>query len=197
MSSTKIFSQAFLVILETLIILLFLPWLLGLTLLLLISNRGQVFFVQERIGQYGKPFRIIKFKTMRDTYDPEGRLLSDHQRITPLGKFLRKSSLDELPQFINILLGDMRLIGPRPLLPEYLPLYSPEQARRHEVKPGITGWAQINGRNSISWPERLALDVWYVDHRSATLDLKIMAISLWIMFCKKDGDVLSEKFPGQ
>jgi sugar transferase EpsL len=145
-----------------------------------------VFFVQERPGRHGVPFRIIKFRTMRHAVDAEGRPLPDGDRLTRLGTFLRATSLDELPELWNVLRGDMSLVGPRPLLMEYLPLYSAEQARRHDVKPGITGWAQVNGRNSPSWDEKFRLDIWYVDHASLWLDLKIMALTLWTMI-RRDG----------
>jgi lipopolysaccharide/colanic/teichoic acid biosynthesis glycosyltransferase len=138
-----------------------------------------VWFVQERPGRHGVPFRMIKFRTMRDAMDADGVPLPDGERLTRLGRFLRAASLDELPELWNVLRGDMSLVGPRPLLMEYLPLYSAEQARRHEVKPGITGWAQVNGRNALSWEEKFRLDVWYVDHASLWLDLKIMALTLW------------------
>jgi len=133
-----------------------------------------VFFRQTRPGLDGKPFKMVKFRTMTDKRGPDGALLPDAQRITPFGRFLRASSLDELPELWNVLRGEMSLVGPRPLLMEYLPLYSPEQARRHVVRPGITGWAQINGRNAISWTDKFALDVWYVDHRSLWLDVRIL-----------------------
>jgi lipopolysaccharide/colanic/teichoic acid biosynthesis glycosyltransferase len=137
-----------------------------------------IFFRQTRPGLHGKPFQMIKFRTMRDAIDANGHPLPDSERLTHLGRFLRSSSLDELPELWNVLKGDMSLVGPRPLLMEYLPLYSPEQARRHEVRPGITGWAQVNGRNAISWDEKLALDVWYVDNRSLCLDLKIIWLTI-------------------
>ena len=137
-----------------------------------------VFFRQERPGLYGKPFRMVKFRTMTDAREASGALLPDAQRLTPFGRFLRASSLDELPELWNVLRGEMSLVGPRPLLMEYLPLYSPEQARRHEVRPGITGWAQVNGRNAISWADKFALDVWYVDHRSLWLDLRILWLTV-------------------
>ncbi|MFN8374399.1 MAG: sugar transferase [Anaerolineae bacterium] len=137
-----------------------------------------VLFRQQRPGLHGQPFTMLKFRTMRDAHDAQGRPLPDEERITSLGHFLRRSSLDELPGFLNILQGDMSLVGPRPLLMQYLERYTPQQARRHEVKPGMTGWAQIHGRNAISWEERFALDVWYVDHWSLWLDCKIMALSL-------------------
>lgn len=133
-----------------------------------------VFFLQERPGLQGRPFRMIKLRTMSLERDATGALLPDDRRLGRFGRFLRSASLDELPEFVNVLKGDMSLVGPRPLLMEYLPLYSPEQARRHEVRPGITGWAQVNGRNALSWDERLAMDVWYVDNRSLWLDLRIL-----------------------
>jgi lipopolysaccharide/colanic/teichoic acid biosynthesis glycosyltransferase len=137
-----------------------------------------VLFKQVRPGLHGKPFKMVKFRTMTDERGPDGALLPDAQRLTPFGRFLRASSLDELPELWNVLKGEMSLVGPRPLLMEYLPLYSPEQARRHEVRPGITGWAQINGRNAISWTDKFALDVWYVDHRSLWLDIKILWLTV-------------------
>jgi lipopolysaccharide/colanic/teichoic acid biosynthesis glycosyltransferase len=133
-----------------------------------------VLFRQVRPGLQGRPFTMVKFRTMTDDRGPDGALLPDARRLTPFGRFLRASSLDELPELWNVLKGDMSLVGPRPLLMEYLPLYTPEQARRHEVRPGITGWAQVNGRNAISWANKFALDVWYVDHRSLWLDLQIL-----------------------
>jgi sugar transferase EpsL len=145
-----------------------------------------VWFVQERPGRHGAPFLMIKFRTMRDALDADGRPLPDGERLTRLGKFLRAASLDELPELWNVLRGDMSLVGPRPLLMEYLPRYSAQQARRHEVKPGITGWAQVNGRNALSWEEKFRLDVWYVDHASLWLDLRIIALTLWKTI-KRDG----------
>lgn len=145
-----------------------------------------VIFRQTRPGHNGKPFRMIKFRTMRDAVDADGRPLPDEERLTKLGQFLRASSLDELPELWNVLKGEMSLVGPRPLLMEYLPLYSPEQARRHEVRPGITGWAQVNGRNAISWDEKFALDVWYVDNQSFWLDLKIIWLTIRKVI-KRDG----------
>lgn len=137
-----------------------------------------VFFRQERPGLHGRPFRLVKFRTMLDSVDSHGNPLDDAQRLTRFGRFLRASSLDELPELWNVLRGDMSLVGPRPLLMRYLPLYSPEQARRHEVRPGLTGWSQVNGRNAIGWPEKLALDVWYVDNRSFGLDFKILLMTV-------------------
>lgn len=137
-----------------------------------------VFFSQVRPGLHGKPFRMVKFRTMTDARDTSGSLLPDAQRLTSFGRFLRASSLDELPELWNVLRGEMSLVGPRPLLMEYLPLYSPEQARRHEVRPGITGWAQVNGRNAISWEDKFKLDVWYVDNSSLLLDIKILWLTV-------------------
>jgi lipopolysaccharide/colanic/teichoic acid biosynthesis glycosyltransferase len=157
--------------------------LLALPLLILILLIGRklgspVFFHQTRPGRHGKPFQMVKFRTMTDARGPDGELLPDAERLTPFGRFLRASSLDELPELWNVLKGDMSLVGPRPLLMEYLPLYSPEQARRHEVRPGITGWAQVNGRNAISWDDKFRLDVWYVDHRSLWLDIKVLWLTV-------------------
>ena len=162
------------------------PILLIMTLWLYFANRGAgAFFTQERPGQYGKIFKVIKFKTMTDERDENGDLLPDEKRLTKIGKFIRSTSVDELPQLFNVLKGDMSLIGPRPLLPQYLPLYSKEQARRHEVRPGITGWAQVNGRNTISWTKKFELDVWYVDHCSFLLDLKIIFLTVKKVFVRE------------
>ena len=155
------------------LLLLCLP-LLALTLLVRRKLGRPAFFRQVRPGLQGQPFEMVKFRTMTDARGPDGALLPDADRLTPFGRFLRASSLDELPELWNVLKGDMSLVGPRPLLMEYLPLYSPEQARRHEVRPGITGWAQVNGRNAISWDDKFKLDVWYVEHRSLWLDLRIL-----------------------
>lgn len=144
------------------------------TIWLYISNQGKPFFTQERPGKNTKIFKVIKFKTMNDKRELNGKLLPDSERLTKIGKFVRSTSIDELPQLINVLKGDMSLIGPRPLLVKYLPLYSPKQARRHEVRPGITGWAQVNGRNAISWEQKFDYDVWYVDNNSFILDLGII-----------------------
>ena len=155
------------------------PILLVITVWLHFANKGTgAFFLQERPGKGGKIFRVIKFKTMTDERDAEGNLLPDEQRLTKVGRFVRSTSMDELPQLINVLKGDMALIGPRPLLPQYLPLYSKEQARRHEVRPGITGWAQCHGRNAISWTKKFELDVWYVDHCSFRVDLEIIFLTI-------------------
>ncbi|SFW25911.1 sugar transferase [Chitinophaga sancti] len=153
------------------------PVFIVMTLLLAIFNGGTPFFFQRRPGKKGKIFKVVKYKTMNDKKDAAGNLLPDAARLTPVGKFVRKTSLDELPQLLNVITGDMSLIGPRPLLPEYLPLYNEEQARRHDVRPGITGWAQVNGRNAISWQQKFSYDVYYVDHISAGLDLKILYLT--------------------
>jgi len=151
-----------------------------LVLMALIRRRlgSPVFFRQTRPGLHGRPFEMVKFRTMTDVCGPDGALLPDAERLTPFGRFLRSTSLDELPELWNVLKGDMSLVGPRPLLMEYLPLYSPEQARRHAVRPGVTGWAQVNGRNAISWEEKFALDTWYVDHQSLLLDIKILWLTV-------------------
>lgn len=159
------------------------PFLLIVVVCLYFVNRGAgVFFVQGRPGKHDKIFKVIKFKTMTDERDSEGNLLPDEKRLTKTGKFIRSTSIDELPQLINVLKGDMALIGPRPLLPQYLSLYNKEQARRHDVRPGITGWAQVNGRNAISWTKKFELDVWYVDHCSFLLDLKIIFLTIKKVF---------------
>lgn len=162
------------------------PLFLLVTVLLFIANSGKPFFTQKRPGQHGKIFRIVKFKTMNDAKDKEGKLLPDAERLTGIGKFVRKTSLDEIPQLLNVIKGDMSIVGPRPLLTHYLHLYSDFQNRRHEVKPGITGWAQVNGRNAISWDKKFELDVWYVDHISFILDLKILFKTV-LKVIKSDG----------
>ncbi len=163
------------------------PILLVVTIWLHFANKGAgAFFFQERPGKDAKIFKVIKFKTMTDERDENGKLLPDAQRLTKVGKFVRSTSIDELPQLINVLKGDMALIGPRPLLVKYLPLYSPEQARRHEVRPGISGWAQCHGRNAISWTEKFKLDVWYVDHVSLMTDLKVIFITIKNVLMRKD-----------
>lgn len=157
-----------------------------LTLLLFNFNKGSgAFFFQTRIGKNGKVFKIIKFKTMTDERGADDKLLPDDVRMTPIGRFVRSASVDELPQLINVLKGDMSLVGPRPLLEKYIPLYSTEQFRRHEVKPGITGWAQVNGRNAITWEEKFKLDVWYVEHVSFLLDLKILLLTVKKVFIRE------------
>ncbi len=163
------------------------PILLVITVWLHFANKGAgAFFFQERPGKDAKIFKVIKFKTMTDERDAEGNLLPDAQRLTKVGRFVRSTSIDELPQLFNVLKGDMSLIGPRPLLSQYLALYSPEQARRHEVRPGISGWAQCHGRNAISWTEKFKLDVWYVDHVSIITDLKVIFITIKKVLFKED-----------
>ncbi|WP_223600069.1 sugar transferase [Chryseobacterium sp. GVT01B] len=167
---------------------------------LFISNNGKPFFFQKRPGKNGKIFKIIKFKTMNDKKDSNGNLLSDAERLTAIGSFVRKTSLDEIPQLINVLKGDMSLIGPRPLLVQYLPLYNEHQARRHDVRPGITGWAQVNGRNAISWNQKFDYDVWYVENISLMLDVKIFFLTAKKVFIREgvsaDGHVTIEPFQG-
>lgn len=178
------------------------PILLIITVWLHFANKGAgAFFTQDRPGKNGKIFKVIKYKTMTDERDADGNLLPDADRLTKVGRFVRSTSIDELPQLINVLKGDMALIGPRPLLPQYLPLYSPEQARRHEVRPGITGWAQINGRNAISWTKKFEYDVWYVDHCSFLLDLKIVFLTIKKVFIREgisqEGQATMEFFNGK
>jgi len=176
------------------------PLLLALAIIIGIHMGRPVFFKQKRPGYNGEPFKITKFRTMKDQRGKDGIMLSDEQRLTRLGKFLRSTSLDELPELFNVLKGDMSLVGPRPLLMQYLDRYTPEQARRHEMKPGITGWAQVNGRNAISWEEKFALDVWYVDNWSLWLDIKILALTVWKVICREGisspGDATMPEFMG-
>jgi len=167
-------------------LLLIWPFVLLIALLVRLRHGAPVLFRQQRPGRGGKPFHIYKFRSMTNARDETGRLLPDAERLTPFGRFLRASSLDELPELINILRGEMSLVGPRPLLMQYLDRYSPEQARRHDVLPGITGWAQVNGRNAIAWEDKFKLDVWYVDHRSFWLDIRILLLTLWKAF-KREG----------
>ncbi|MGQ9827348.1 MAG: sugar transferase [Roseiflexus sp.] len=164
----------------------FAPLLLILVALVRMQLGAPVIFRQQRPGLHGRPFTLLKFRSMIDARDAEGNLLPDEERLTPFGRFLRSSSLDELPELINVIRGDMSLVGPRPLLMEYLDRYTPEQMRRHEVRPGITGWAQVNGRNAISWDQKFRLDVWYVDHLSFWLDLHILALTVWRV-AQRDG----------
>ena len=178
------------------------PILLVVTIWLHFANKGAgAFFFQERPGKDAKIFKVIKFKTMTDERGIDGQLLPDAQRLTKVGKFVRSTSIDELPQLINVLKGDMALIGPRPLLPKYLPLYSPEQTRRHEVRPGISGWAQCHGRNSLSWTEKFKLDVWYVDHVSLMTDLKVIGITFKKLIkpegINQEGQATMEAFNGK
>ncbi|WP_455510057.1 sugar transferase [Butyricimonas paravirosa] len=177
------------------------PFLLLIIVFLYFANRGSgVFFTQKRPGRNSKIFKVIKFKTMTDERDKDGKLLPDEKRLTKVGRVVRSLSIDELPQLLNVLKGDMAFVGPRPLLPKYLPLYSDEQFRRHEVRPGITGWAQINGRNNISWTKKFEYDVWYVDHVSFWLDLKILFLTVKKVFMEegisKEGEATTVPFDG-
>ncbi|MDI1300851.1 MAG: sugar transferase [bacterium] len=176
------------------------PVLASVALLVRVNLGAPVLFRQIRPGLHGKPFRMVKFRTMRDAVDARGHALPDEQRLTRFGQFLRSASLDELPELWNVFTGDMSLVGPRPLLMEYLPLYSPEQARRHEARPGITGWAQVNGRNAISWEEKFRLDVWYVDNQSLWLDIKILFMTVKKVLVRDgisaEGEATMSKFTG-
>jgi lipopolysaccharide/colanic/teichoic acid biosynthesis glycosyltransferase len=172
-------------LLSLIVLILLSPLFLILSFSIALVNKGNPFFIQMRPGKNARLFKLIKFKTMNDRRDKEGNLLSDSERLTTIGKFLRRTSLDEIPQLINVLKGDMSLVGPRPLLMEYLPFYSAEQNRRHEAKPGMTGWAQINGRNAISWEEKFRYDVWYVDHCSIWLDIKILSMTIINVLLRK------------
>ncbi len=179
---------------------IFSPILIIVALCLFFSNNGKPFFFQTRPGKNGKVFKIVKFKTMNDRKDKDGILLSDAERLTKVGSFVRKTSLDEIPQLFNVLIGDMSLIGPRPLLVQYLDLYNDFQKRRHEVRPGITGWAQVNGRNAISWKQKFDFDVWYVDHISFSLDLRILLLTIKKVFVREgisaEGQATMEVFKG-
>lgn len=197
----KIFKRVIDFILVFCVLAMIWPILLLITVWLHFANKGAgAFFLQERPGKNGKIFKVIKFKTMTDERDTDGNLLPDADRLTKVGKFVRSTSIDELPQLINVLKGDMALIGPRPLLVQYLPLYNKEQVRRHEVRPGITGWAQCNGRNAISWTKKFELDVWYVDHCSLRVDLRILFITLKKVFVREgisqEGQATMEFFTG-
>jgi lipopolysaccharide/colanic/teichoic acid biosynthesis glycosyltransferase len=187
-------------IVASLALVLFAPVLLLLALLVRIFHGSPVFFSQERPGYQGTPFRIYKFRTMSNARGPDGFLLPDSARLTPLGRFLRSTSLDELPELFNILLGEMSLVGPRPLLMQYLERYSPEQARRHDVLPGLTGWAQVNGRNALTWEAKFDLDVWYVDNWSFWLDIKIIFLTVFKVFKREGisqpGHATAEEFMG-
>ena len=177
------------------------PVITGLALLVRAKLGGPIFFRQQRPGLHGRPFTILKFRTMTDTRDAKGNLLPDTERLPPFGRFLRSTSLDELPELWNVLCGDMSLVGPRPLLMQYLDRYTPEQARRHEVRPGITGWAQVNGRNALTWDVKFALDVWYVDHPSVWLDAKIIALTVWKIIQREGinqpGQATMQEFRGE
>jgi len=197
---TSIIKPFFDKVIALLILLLTSPLLLVIVMLLYVANQGKVWFKQGRPGKNGRIFTVIKFKTMSDEVDGQGHLLPDERRLTAIGKFIRNTSLDELPQLFNVLRGEMSFVGPRPLLVEYLPLYNEEQQRRHLVKPGITGWAQVNGRNTVSWPQKFTFDVWYVDHISFLLDIKILLLTVMKVF-KAEGissttSVTMEKFHG-
>ncbi|QYR02153.1 sugar transferase [Riemerella anatipestifer] len=179
---------------------LLLPVFLIVMVLLTIANQGKPFFFQKRPGKNERIFSIIKFKTMNDKKDANGNLLSDAERLTAIGKFVRKTSLDEIPQLLNVIKGDMSLVGPRPLLPQYLPLYNEEQKKRHNVRPGITGWAQVNGRNAISWQQKFEYDVWYVENISLSLDIKILLLTVKKVFVSEgisqEGQATIEPFKG-
>ena len=195
------FKRFFDFVISLIALICFAPILLVVTVWLHFANKGAgAFFTQERPGKDSKIFKVIKFKTMTDERDAEGNLLPDGDRLTKVGKFVRSTSIDELPQLFNVLKGDMALIGPRPLMVKYLPLYTPEQARRHEVRPGISGWAQCHGRNKISWQEKFKLDVWYVDHLSLKTDLKVILITLKKVLFREDinsdNDTTMEDFNG-
>jgi lipopolysaccharide/colanic/teichoic acid biosynthesis glycosyltransferase len=178
-------KRAFDILCAAILLLLLSPLLIVTAAVIRMTMGSPVLFRQQRPGQGGKPFTILKFRTMRDARRRDGTLLDDGERLTGLGGALRASSIDELPELWNVLRGDMSLVGPRPLIMEYLPRYSPEQARRHDVRPGITGWAQVNGRNALSWDEKFRLDVWYVDHQSFLLDLKILALTAWTVVARR------------
>ena len=197
---TRFFKRIFDFIIAALVLLVFSPIFLIIWALLSIANNGSAFFYQQRPGKHQKVFKIIKFKSMNDKKDKEGNLLPDFKRMTVIGKFIRNTSLDELPQLLNVLKGDMSLVGPRPLLVSYLPLYSEEQNKRHLVKPGITGWAQVNGRNTISWDKKFEYDVWYVNHISFMLDMKIYFMTFLKVVKRSDisasENTTMEKFVG-
>jgi len=193
-------KRIFDIILSLVILIILSPFLLVVSILILIIMGSPIFFTQERPGKNGNIFRIIKFRTMLNTKDENGILLPDEERMTAFGTWLRNSSLDELPELFNVLKGEMSIVGPRPLLTEYLPLYSKEQSRRHNVRPGITGWAQVNGRNAITWDKKFSLDIWYVDNHSLILDLKIIFLTIKKILEKSgiddDRGVGQEKFKG-
>ena len=182
------------------VLVLLLPVLALVATLVHIRLGSPALFRQQRPGLHGRPFTLFKFRTMTDAQDAQGKLRPDAERLTPLGRFLRSTSLDELPEFLNVLKGDMSLVGPRPLMMQYLDRYTPEQMRRHKVRPGITGWAQVNGRNAITWEQKFALDVWYLDHWSLGLDLKILALTLWKILKREGisqpGQATMEEFMG-
>lgn len=197
---SRIVKPLFDVLVAALALVLLFPVMVVITFLLMFANSGSAFFTQERVGKGKRIFRVVKFKTMNDRCDEHGQLLPDSVRLTPVGKWIRKTSLDELPQLWNVIRGDMSFVGPRPLLVEYLPLWSAEQLRRLEVTPGITGWAQVNGRNQISWRDKFTLDVWYVDHQSIWLDFRILLMTVWKVIKAEGisgvGVATAEKFNG-
>jgi lipopolysaccharide/colanic/teichoic acid biosynthesis glycosyltransferase len=194
-------KRLFDIVCSALALLLLWPLLMALFILIRIYLGSPALFRQQRPGLHGRPFMMVKFRTMLDAVDGNGDPLPDELRLTRFGRFLRGTSLDELPELWNVLKGEMSLVGPRPLLMEYLPLYSAEQARRHEVRPGITGWAQVNGRNALSWPEKFALDVWYVDNRSLLLDIRILMLTVKKVFIREgisaDGQATMSRFTGE
>jgi sugar transferase EpsL len=199
-ANIPVFKRIFDILVATLLVLILSPILLLVTILVRIYHGKPVLFGQKRPGYKGQPFNIYKFRSMSEAYTKDGHLLPDEQRITRLGRFLRATSLDEMPELFNVIHGNMSLVGPRPLLMQYLERYSPEQARRHDVLPGITGWAQVNGRNAIDWNEKFVLDVWYVDNWSFWLDIKILFLTIWKVFKREGinqpGHVTAEEFMG-
>ncbi|MDU4892484.1 MAG: sugar transferase [Clostridium sp.] len=196
-----VLKRVFDMFLSTVGIVLLFPFLMVIAVLVKVKLGSPVFFIQERVGKDNKLFKMIKFRSMLDDYDETGKLLSDNERLTDFGRILRATSIDELPELINVLKGDMSIVGPRPLLKQYLPLYSRKQLRRHEVRPGITGWAQINGRNAISWREKFKHDVWYIDNWSLWLDIKIIFMTVKKVFVREgvnqDDKVTMEYFNGK
>lgn len=196
----KIIKRLIDFIVSVIVLIILSPIFFLVSVLLLIANNGDIFFIQQRPGKDGKIFKIIKFRTMNSKKDEKGHLLPDADRLTKIGKIVRKTSLDEIPQLINVIKGDMSIIGPRPLLPNYLNLYNDFQRRRHDVKPGITGWAQVNGRNALSWEKKFEYDVWYVDHISFLIDVKIFLLTIYKVFKSEgvvqEGHVTSEEFKG-
>lgn len=196
-----VLKRVFDVCVSTIGLILLFPFLVVMGVLVMVKLGRPVFFIQERVGRDNRLFKMIKFRSMLDMYDENGKLISDNDRLTDFGKLLRATSIDELPELINVLKGDMSLVGPRPLLVQYLPYYSREQLRRHEVRPGITGWAQINGRNAISWAEKFKHDVWYIDNWSFGLDIKIVFLTIKKVFVREginqDDKVTMEYFNGK
>lgn len=182
----NIVKRSFDIIFSLIVLVILSPIFLIIAILVRINLGGPIFFIQERVGIYNRPFKMYKFRTMKDIKDTDGKLLSDNDRLTKFGRILRSTSLDELPEFLNIIRGEMSLIGPRPLLVEYLPLYNGEQIKRHNMLPGITGWAQVNGRNNISWAEKFKLDVWYVENWSLKLDIKIFFLTIIKVIKRED-----------